>query len=252
MGSKVAALIIGNEILSGRTLDTNSHFLAGICFQHGLSLAEICVIPDDREEIIQAVKKLSTLHRFVFTSGGIGPTHDDITYESIAAAFDRPLLMHEPTVQAMQRMRSANAFPNKGQLRMALLPKPDRVYTTEGLWVPLVQVENVLILPGVPRLFRTILESWFRLHLVEQTMVDLVPKMRLQVQTFWKESQIAEPLSQIQEKVLEAGIEIGSYPKLEPDGSTYVIISLVGPTNCQSLMEKTANDLQVLFEAVRI
>merc|ERR1712093_457808 len=88
-------LIIGDEVLGGKTVDTNSAYMAKFCFQLGMALKRIEVIADDEDEIVEAVKRMSTNYDFVVTSGGIGPTHDDITYQSIAKAFSLPLILHD-------------------------------------------------------------------------------------------------------------------------------------------------------------
>merc|ERR1712093_135831 len=98
-----ACLIIGDEVLGGKTVDTNSAYMAKFCFQLGMALKRIEVIADDEDEIVEAVKRMSTNYDFVVTSGGIGPTHDDITYQSIAKAFSLPLILHDEAYAKMKK-----------------------------------------------------------------------------------------------------------------------------------------------------
>eukprot|EP00897_Mesotaenium_endlicherianum_P006976 jgi/Mesen1/6306/ME000325S05439 len=133
---KAAALIIGNEILTGKIQDTNTATLAKTLFSRGVDMVRAEVVLDVESHIVDAIHRLRACvgdSGVVFTSGGIGPTHDDITYAALAAAFGRQLVLHEPTVE---------------------------VLVTEGLWVPLVVLEsNVYILPGVPSLFTRMLDA---------------------------------------------------------------------------------------------
>lgn len=179
-----------------------------------------------------------------------GPTHDDLTYESISEAMDAPLVLHEPTVAAMKaHYRSDNL--NQGQLRMALIPRPQAVYQTPGLWVPLVRTGNVLILPGVPSLFTRMLDSWFERELPEAVrsgQLHVSPRMRISVKTMWKESCLAAKLTEIQNAVRKQDISLGSYPKLLPDGSTFVIICISGPSCVEEQITALAHIVKSEFE----
>ncbi|OQR87519.1 hypothetical protein ACHHYP_08704 [Achlya hypogyna] len=159
---KAAICVIANEVLSGKTLDTNSNYLAKFLFRRGIDLVRISIIPDDAEIIAETVQNFSTLvgpTGYVFTSGGIGPTHDDITYESIAKAFNVPLEVHEPTRDALQSFLAAKGQElNEDRLRMVTFPQGADVLPTTT-WVPIVAVKNVYILPGIPRLLHQMIES---------------------------------------------------------------------------------------------
>ena len=166
----------------------------------------------------------------------IGPTHDDITYDSIAEALNIPLVRHEPTILNMIKHYKTENL-NKGQMRMATIPKTDVVYETPGLWVPLVQTRNILILPGVPLLFKRMIDNWFENELnkfVQRGELFAAPKMRISVKTNWKESDLAEKLTQIQTIAEKFEISIGSYPKLFMDGTTFVVISISGNSMFES------------------
>lgn len=183
---------------------------------------------------------------------GLGPTHDDLTYESIAEAYNLSLVLDDQTVSAMQ---SHYKTPNlsDSQLRMATIPKPSAVFRTAGLWIPLVQVRNVLILPGVPRLFQLMTDSWFLNELPEfiaQEKLAAEPRIRLALKTLKKESEIAAKLAEMQNQVIQQGISIGSYPKLFEDGSSYVIICLTGLKNQPEPLGSLAQKIIWEFDAV--
>lgn len=200
----------------------------------------------------------------VFTSGGIGnnlnvessinfllgPTHDDITYDSIAEAFDVPLIEHKPTINSMIKHYKTDSL-NKEQMRMATLPQADAVYETPGLWVPLVKTKNVMILPGVPLLFKRMIDNWFEKELAEYVKrgdLIIAPRTRISVKTYWKESDLAEKLTQLQILAKKFDIALGSYPKLFDDDSTFVVISISGPLDFNYEIEKIANEIIDSFE----
>jgi molybdenum cofactor synthesis domain-containing protein len=219
--STAAALIIGDEILSGKIRDLNTHALAEVLFEQGVDLMRVVVIPDDIPTIVNDVRKLSAEFDYVFTSGGIGPTHDDKTYEAVAKAFERPLAVHEQALDKLIANMQAH-YPERtltqARKRMALLPDPCETIWTPNLWVPLVVVENVFVLPGIPSLFAAMLDS-ARPRLVG------TPKHRIQIYTHMSEGDIAEALSLTQHKFSD--VAIGSYPKTT-DASYSVMISLEG------------------------
>ncbi|RKP37156.1 putative molybdopterin binding domain-containing protein [Dimargaris cristalligena] len=182
----IAACIIGDEILNGKIQDTNVRYLARACFQLGLTLQRVEMVADDHADIAEAVRRLAARYDHVITTGGIGPTHDDITYEALARAFgDGKLVYHQPTLDRMERIspsqqpsprsRSINssrgtadetsavaaAAAHHARRRMALLPEHAQVvFPCEHLWVPIATVENVAIFPGIPALFQTMLDAW--------------------------------------------------------------------------------------------
>ncbi|KAJ3249885.1 hypothetical protein HDU77_007302 [Chytriomyces hyalinus] len=262
----IACLIIGDEVLGGKTRDTNSQFLATLCFNAGLSLRRVVVVPDEETDIAEQVRLLSAKYGHVITSGGIGPTHDDITYSAIANAFNVPLIRHEETITRMQAIAMARdpSKPfdmNAGRIRMATLPsQPSKIsFPCSDLWVPVVTVnDNVSIFPGVPRLFQQLV-SYF----VHDTIVPSVPGLkkfvRVQIGTPKMESEIADVLTRWQAEVDPLGIKIGSYPKWAPedvvdaDGVTQslrVMVSVVGQD--EDAVEKTVFGIQSELGAFRV
>ncbi|KAI3435889.1 hypothetical protein D9Q98_001947 [Chlorella vulgaris] len=166
MAAPAAALmIIGDEVLSGSISDSNTPFLAKLLHSRGVDLVRAEFVPDCKRDIVDTVLRLRERvgpDGFVFTSGGIGPTHDDITYASVAAAFGADLHMHQPTVDLMvQHYSKRDVELNEARLRMAMLPMDDgvEVLFTPNLWVPLVVIQNTYILPGIPRLFQTMVQA---------------------------------------------------------------------------------------------
>ncbi|PSC71220.1 3 -phosphoadenosine 5 -phosphosulfate sulfotransferase (PAPS reductase) [Micractinium conductrix] len=163
---KAAICVIGDEVLAGSITDANTPWLAKVLTPPGLILAKAFRGPSPlQRDICDTVLRLKERvgpSGFVFTSGGIGPTHDDITYTSIAAAFGCHLELHQPTVARMQEHYDKRGVElNEARLRMAHLPTDDgvEVLFTPGLWVPLVAIQGVYILPGIPRLFQQMIEA---------------------------------------------------------------------------------------------
>ncbi|KAF1817139.1 molybdopterin binding domain protein [Eremomyces bilateralis CBS 781.70] len=239
-----AALIIGDEVLGGKTVDTNSAYFARYCFSLGINLKRIEVIADEEDEIIEAVRRMSKNYDFVVTSGGIGPTHDDITYQSIAKAFNLPLTLHDEAFARMKKL--SRPHPSQANFdwdvpspalnakkRMVEIPydtsKPDSdqvIFVSDDLWVPLSVVNgNIHILPGVPRLFEKILDTY---------KPRLVPRLsdpegkgvyRIIISTPLPESEVAPFLTELAAKVEPRGIKVGSYPRW---GKRHNTVTLVG------------------------
>lgn len=150
-------LVIGNEILSGKVIDTNSPYLARELRELGVDLERILTIPDEVDLIASEVRAMSTAYDYVFTSGGIGPTHDDMTLEAVARAFDRPIVENASMVERMERAQGKP--PNESQRKMAMIPENAVLIDSGDLWFPVVVVENVHIFPGIPELLQKKFQS---------------------------------------------------------------------------------------------
>ena len=216
-----AFCIIGDEILSGRTADTNTACLAKKLFAWGIPLIRSVVVPDDVGDIAATVRDLKSRvgeGGIVFTSGGIGPTHDDKTYEAVAAAFGLELELHQPTVDAMVRHYAGKGngqTMNEARLRMARLPAGSDVLNTPQMWVPLAVCEGVHILPGIPWMFDKMLEAQgARFAAVGAGAGALAPPCRRAVRTLLMEGDIAEALAGVQGRF--ADVSVGSYPRTQP------------------------------------
>jgi molybdenum cofactor synthesis domain-containing protein len=200
-------LIIGNEILSGKIVDTNSPFLARELRALGVDLVRILTIPDEVDVIAREVVELSNTHDFVFTSGGIGPTHDDLTMESIAQAFDRGLELHPGMAARLERAQRGPL--NDAMKKMAMLPTGAQCLDAGDLWFPVVIVENVYIFPGTPELFQKKFES------IRDRFAG-VPFQLRRVYVKAYESDIAEELNALLADYPQ--LQLGSYPRItEPD-----------------------------------
>ena len=199
-----ALLVIGNEILSGKVVDTNSPFLASELRQLGVDLERILTIPDEVDLIAREVRAMSEAHDFVFTSGGICPTHDDLTMDGIAQAFGLRL---EPSLSMLERMeRHQGEAPNDSQRKMAMIPVGAQVIDAGDQWFPVVIVENVHIFPGIPKL----LEKKF--HSIKDRFRG-VPFHLRRIYVTKRESDIADQLNELLVEFPE--LMLGSYPKIE-------------------------------------
>ena len=198
-------IIIGNEILSGRTQDTNSNYLAKILVEKGIALEEIRVIPDNHSTIESVVNNESTTKDYVFTSGGIGPTHDDITAEAIANCFDAPLVVREDAVELLaMNYKNGKKDLNAARLRMARIPEGARLIKNKISGAPGFIIKNVFVMAGVPQIFKA---------MVQEIILDIrsvAPILSKTVKIFKKESEISERLWDYADKYKD--ISIGSYP----------------------------------------
>ncbi|KAL0091122.1 MoaB/Mog domain-containing protein [Phycomyces blakesleeanus] len=232
-----ACCIIGDEILNGKTRDSNAHFLAKSLFDIGVDLKRVEIIPDEYKAIEETIKRLSSQHDIVFTSGGIGPTHDDITYAALAKAYNLPLELDLETCKQMEEKSShiKDWVLNDARKRMAIFPKPSKlIRTSPELWVPIVVVnENIHVLPGIPRLFERLIHSLqpHLISLIEAKTGRSTPEKyhRIQIATAQPEGKIAQCLTAAQNQVKDYNIKIGSYPKWGQDShGTRVVVSIVG------------------------
>lgn len=200
---KASLVIIGDEILSGRTKDANLSYLAEWLNEVGIQLSEVRVVPDIEAEIAEAVNALRGKFDYVFTTGGIGPTHDDITVDSIAAAFGRPVVVHPEAYRRMEEYYGADKF-TEARKRMTRVPEGGELIDNPVSIAPGIRVENVFIMAGVPKIMQSMLEG-IRPHLRTgrkiwtQTLTVHAP-----------ESRIAEKLGEIQ--AANPDTSIGSYP----------------------------------------
>jgi len=196
-------LVIGNEILSGKVGDTNSPYLCRELRNLGVEVERVVVIPDEIETIASEVKAMHAAFDFVFTSGGVGPTHDDLTLDGVARAFGRPLVLDESIVARMERAQGRP--PNESQKKMARIPADAVLIDSGDLWLPVVVVENVYVLPGIPELLRRKFESI-------RGRFRGVPFLLKRVYVRQSESDIARDLHELLGEFPE--LMLGSYPKV--------------------------------------
>ncbi len=152
MAKTAGIIIIGNEILSGKTRDDNSLFLVRELRDLGVDVRKIAVIPDELPLIAAEVREFSATFDYVFTTGGVGPTHDDLTMDGVAAAFGQRVRRNAELESTLRHYYSDDLL--EGNLRMADVPEGARLVGGKGMWFPVVAVENVFIFPGVPEIFQ--------------------------------------------------------------------------------------------------
>jgi molybdenum cofactor synthesis domain-containing protein len=219
-----AMLVIGDEILSGRTRDSNMHHLAQQLTAHGIDLCEARVVADTHQGIVAAVQALSASYDHVFTSGGIGPTHDDITAEAVAAAFDTPISIRADARALLQAHydRSGQEL-NEARLRMARIPDGAALIDNPVSTAPGFTLRNVHVMAGVPSVFEAMVAS------VLPTLTGGAPLLSQTIRIDRGEGEIAGPLTRLAEA--HPDISIGSYPFIRNGvyGSNIVVRGTDGP-----------------------
>jgi molybdopterin-biosynthesis enzyme MoeA-like protein len=198
-----AALIIGNELLSGKITEGNLHVLAVELRSLGILLRRAVMVLDDVETIAREVRELGVAHDVVFTSGGVGPTHDDLTIESVARAFGVGVVLSPELAKMIRGYYGERCTP--GHLLMARIPEGARLITTDTVPWPTVVMNNVWILPGVPEVFR------MKLPHIRGELGGGTPFLSLAVYTTLDEGDIKPLLDRVVAGHLQ--VEIGSYPK---------------------------------------
>ena len=200
-----AILVIGNEILSGRTQDKNVVFISNWLNSNcGISIKEVRIIPDEEKTIIKNVLTLSKKFNYVFTTGGIGPTHDDITAKSISKAFSTKYEYHAEAYAILEKYYGKKKF-NDGRKKMAKMPKGAKLIYNPSSAAPGFIIKNVLSLPGVPSILNSMIENCKR-YLVKGLKIHSKT-----INLFTVESNISKHLSSIQKKYKKF-VDIGSYP----------------------------------------
>ena len=196
-------IIIGNEVLSGRTKDLNTSTLATWLNSLGIGVREVRVIPDIEKIIIDTVHYLRAKYNYVFTTGGIGPTHDDITAESISKAFNIEYGFHKEAFAILEKYYEPGNF-NEGRQKMAKMPISANLILNPSSGAPGFYVENVFCLPGVPSILKAMIGG------LNNVLVGGNPILSKTINLNTYESEIAQSLTNVQEKNKE--VEIGSYP----------------------------------------
>ena len=210
MGKTAGIIIIGDEILSGKVQDYNSFFMAQELWSHGLQLCRISIISDSIDEIAAEVRTLSKKFDFVFTSGGIGPTHDDVTIAGVSRGFDVRTVV-DPSLREQLEKKQGPLSPEA--MKMAEVPEGAEILNDETLSFPLIKFRNVFIFPGIPQLLR-------KKFLAVEKLFD-EPLIHLKkVYLNESESKIAPVLNEIVRRYIN--VKIGSYPVL--DNAEYMVM----------------------------
>ena len=196
-------IIIGNEVLSGRTKDINTSTISIWLNSLGIEVKEVRVIPDDEKIIINTVNELRKKFNYIFTTGGIGPTHDDITAESISNAFNLEYGFHKEAFSILDNYYKPGEF-TEGRQKMAKMPTTAKLIINPSSGAPGFYVENVFCLPGVPSILKSMLGG------LNNVLVGGDPVLSKTLNLRTVESEIAKPLSDVQNNNID--VEIGSYP----------------------------------------
>ena len=237
-----AILIIGNEILSGRTQDKNIAFLSNwLNVNCGISVLEVRIIPDVEKTIIKNIRLLSKQFDYVFTTGGIGPTHDDITAESIAKAFGIKYGYHKEAFKILESYYGKEKF-NDGRKKMAKMPTTAKLIYNPSSAAPGFITKNVFSLPGVPSILNSMIENCKK-YLVKGLKVHSKT-----INLFTVESNISKQLDTIQKKY-KRFVEIGSYPffRLGKIG-----VSVVTRSTSKSKLTRVKKDLMRVIKYKKI
>ena len=231
-------LVIGDEILSGRTRESNMHFLAIELSKVGIDLKEVRIVRDYKPAIISAVRTLSSSFDVVFTSGGIGPTHDDITSECMAEAFNRPIDINEDARDKLKDYyRGLGTKLNSARLRMARIPKGAELIKNSVSVAPGFSIENVHVMAGVPKIFQSMVSS------VLTTLKKGKPILSRTLKLFLPESEIADLLEKLSEDFPK--LSIGLYP-FDINGEFGV--NIVARGECSKLIDQFFKNLETKIE----
>ena len=213
-----AIVIIGNEILSGRTVDKNTSFIASWLSHKGVSVEEVRVIPDKEDVIIKTVDELRNSYAYVFTTGGIGPTHDDITSESISKLFKKKYIYHPEAYKILEEYYKNQDF-NEGRKKMAKMPEGAKLIPNPKTFAAGFYIDNVFILPGVPSILQVMLPF------LDSIIKSGKKIISISIDTGLRESAIADELKNIQSKYNE--VDIGSYPYFKIKPGTILVLRSV-------------------------
>ncbi len=237
---RAAVVIIGNEVLSGRTQEQNLQFLADRLGALGIAVAEARVVRDDEDAIVEAVNDCRRRYDYVFTTGGIGPTHDDRTAASIAKAFGIALLRNPRAVVLLEQQYPPGEI-NEARLKMADIPDGAALLDNPVSRAPGFQIENVFVLPGVPSIMRAMFDG------LRFKLKGGAPVASITVSAFTTEGSIATPLAALQTR--HRVVEIGSYPFVRAGRFG---VSLVVRATDRVAVEKAADDIIAMLRSLDI
>ena len=233
-----ALLVIGDEILSGRTQDRNIAQIAAWLNLQGIRLAEVRVVPDRVEKIAAAVNALRAENDYLFTTGGIGPTHDDITVEAISAALDVPVIIHPRARAILEAYYETRGGLTEARLRMARVPEGAELIENPMSGAPGIRLGNIFILAGVPHIATVMLEA------LAGTLEGGLPLLSRTLGCWVAESEVADLLGAVERA--HPGCQIGSYPFFREGrvGANFVVRSTE-----RDLLDACAEDLAGRLDA---
>ncbi|RYE05872.1 MAG: competence/damage-inducible protein A [Rickettsiaceae bacterium] len=237
-----AIIIIGDEILSGRTQDTNTQYIAKALTSVGIDLVNSTTIADHTDTIVETVKAASRGYDYVFTTGGIGPTHDDITSTAIASAFELPLELNDEAYKEIKNYYDQRGLEvNEARKKMAYIPKTATLINNSVSGAPGFVVSNVYVLPGVPNIMQPMISE------ILPTLKHGIPIISVSVDIMVMESIIASDLSDLQTKY--SLVQIGSYP-FENNGK-YGTTLVLRSANTQMLKEAHGELKSILNKIIK-
>ena len=237
-----AMLIIGNEVLSGRTQDKNLAFVASALGEIGVDMREVRIVQDEMDDVVAAVNALRARYTYVFTTGGIGPTHDDITADCIAAAFGVKLEMHPIAVQLLEAHYEAQDIEfNAARARMARIPEGASLIDNPVSTAPGFRIENVHVMAGVPKIMQAMMEN------ILPTLQGGEKLSSITVTAQVPEGSIAEAMEKLQGQYPD--ISIGLYPFYGADGAG---VSVVARGTDEAALAVVEQSVQALFTQMGI
>ena len=237
-----AVLLIGNEVLSGRTKDKNLGFIADYLSALGIDLMEARVVADDEADIVAAVNALRARYTYVFSTGGIGPTHDDITADCMAKAFGVGISHHPEAVAILTAyFAEMGREANEARMRMARIPEGATLILNPVSRAPGFRIGNVFVMAGVPKIMQAMMES------LSVQLVKGEPVQSITIEFQGGEGDVAKPLGEIQSNF--SSVTIGSYPFESAQGYA---TNLVLCSRDQDALAKAALEVEVMAETLRV
>ena len=241
-----AVLVIGDEILSGRTPDANINTIARFLAERGIDLKEARIVPDEEDEIVAALNALKEKYDYVFTTGGIGPTHDDITADAVAKAFGVPIDHHPEALRILRAsFRELGREETDARLRMARIPEGAALIANPVSKAPGFAIGNVFVLAGVPKVMRAML------HELAPMLKGGRPAKSVSIEALIPEGDLGVPLGDIAAR--HPGVSIGSYPFYEkaPDGSDRFGAHIVLRGRDEKALRDAEREVRALIERLQ-
>ena len=233
-------IIIGNEILSGRTIDTNKNYLCKELNIKGIDVIEVRVIKDNIKYIVDTVNQTRKKYDYIFTTGGIGPTHDDLTSLSIAKAFKVKLVKNKKAIQILKKYYSHTGKPiNKAQEKMAFIPKGAELLHNPITKAAGFRIKNVSVMAGIPRIMIAMFEN------LVKKIKHGTPQISKTILVTVSESNIAKGLSRIQHQFKE--VEIGSYPFLRKKKNC---VNIVLRSKNKNQINEAAKEIRIMIKSL--
>ena len=239
-------LVIGNEVLSGRTKDKNIGWVAEQLTNHGIKLVEARIIMDDHDTIVETIRKLSKEVEYVFTSGGIGPTHDDITTSAVAKAFNVPVMRNDEALRRLKNHYKGTGIElNSARLKMADIPEGALLIDNPVSAAPGFNIENVFVMAGVPKIMQAMLDGILKNIKSGSKMVSISIACKI------GEGNLAQELQNIENA--DDNIEIGCYPWFKSGViGTNIVVRSLNKERCKRTASKVKNFIKTFGETPEI